>query len=110
MYLELTKGKESFTEELQHGLNVYKEIDEIDKDVPIMGIYYPNTKWKGRVTYRKGLWMLNNVRNIIGDKNWEKFTKNIYKDFCGRILTYDGFKKYLSKYDKDGSCIIKSDK
>ncbi|MFQ6002222.1 MAG: hypothetical protein ACE5KJ_00570 [Candidatus Zixiibacteriota bacterium] len=110
MYLEQTKGEDAFFKGLQQGLDAYKEIAGTDKDVPIIDVDFPNTREKGTVIYGKGPYVIDKVHREIGDENWEKLIKDIYKGFKGRIFTYDEFIKYLSKYDQDGTCVLKLEK
>ena len=110
MYLEKTKGEDAFTKDLQHGLDAYKQIAGSDKEVSIMDVDFPNTKEKATAIYGKGPYVIDKVRRQIGNTNWEKFLKEIYKDFKGKILTYDEFLKYLSKYDPDGAAVMKLNK
>ena len=110
MYLEKTKGADAFTKDLQHGLDAYKEIAGSDKEVSIMDVDFPNTKEKATAIYGKGPYVIDKVRRQIGDENWDKFIKDIYQNFKGKILTYDEFLKYLSKYDSDGKAIAKLNK
>jgi hypothetical protein len=110
MYLEKTKGIDAFTRGLQQGLDAYKEIAGSEKEVSIMDVDFPNSKEKARTIYGKGPYVIDKVRRQIGDENWEKFIKGIYKDFKGRILTYDEFVNYLSRYDKDGIAVEKLNK
>jgi hypothetical protein len=107
MYLEKTKGKDAFTQGLQQGLDAYKEIAGSEKEVSIMDVDFPNSKEKARVIYGKGPYVIDFVRRQIGDENWEKLIKDIYKDYKGKILTYDKFVKYLSRYDQDGVAVAK---
>jgi hypothetical protein len=110
MYLERTKGKDAFTQGLQQGLDAYKEIAGSQKEVSIMDVDFPDSKEKARTIYGKGPYVIDKLRRQIGDENWEKFIKGIYKDFKGRILTYDEFVNYLSRYDKDGAVVAKLNK
>ncbi len=110
MYLEQTKGEDAFTKGLQRGLDQYKEIAGTENEVAIIDVDFPNTKEKARVIYGKGPYVIDKVRRQIGDENWEKLIKDIYKDFKGRILTYNEFINYLSKYDRDGTCVLKLEK
>jgi hypothetical protein len=107
MYLEKTKGEEAFTKDLQRGLDAYKEIAGSDKEVSIMDVDFPNTKEKARVIYGKGPYVIDKVRRQVGDENWDKFIKDVYNNFKGKILTYDEFINYLSKYDRDGIAVAK---
>jgi hypothetical protein len=107
MYLERTKGEDAFTQGLQQGLDAYKEIAGSENEVSIMDVDFPNSKEKARTIYGKGPYIIDKLRRQIGDENWEKFIKGIYKDFKGRILTYDEFINYLSRYDKDGTAVLK---
>jgi hypothetical protein len=45
------------------------------------------------------------VEKQLGDESWDKFLKDIYKNFLGKILTYDEFTNYLSKYDPSGKAV-----
>jgi len=110
MYLEKVKGKDAFIKGLNKGLDAYKEFAGTDKDVPIIDVDYLDTKEKGRVIYGKGPYVFDQVRRQIGDENWLKFIRDIYKDFKGRILTCDEFINYLSRYDRDGTCVSKLEK
>jgi hypothetical protein len=107
MYLERTKGKDAFTQGLQQGLDAYKEIAGSENEVSIMDVDFPNSKEKARAIYGKGPYVIDKVRRQVGDENWEELIKDIYKDFKGKILTYDEFINYLSRYDRDGTAVAK---
>jgi hypothetical protein len=110
MYLEKIKGVDAFTKDLQRGLDAYKEIAGTDQEVSIMEVDFPNTKEKARTIYGKGPYVIDKVRRQVGDENWDKFLKDIYTNFKGKILTYDEFINYLSKYDRDGTAVAKLNK
>ncbi len=110
MYLEQTEGEDAFTKGLQRGLGQYKEIAGTENEVAIIDVDFPNTKEKARVIYGKGPYVIDKVRRQIGDENWEQFIQAIYKDFKGRILSYNEFINYLSRYDRDGTCVLKLEK
>jgi hypothetical protein len=109
-YLDKTKGSDAFNKDLQRGLDAYKEIAGTDKEVSIMDVDFPNTKEKARVIYGKGPYVIDKVRRQVGDENWDKFIKDIYNNFKGKILTYDEFINYLSRYDRDGTAVAKLNK
>jgi hypothetical protein len=110
IYLEQTKGEDAFINGLNQGLDTYKEFAGTDKDMPIIEIDFLNTKEKGAVIYGKGPYVLDKVRREIGDENWNKLIRDIYKDFKGKILYYEDFIKYLSRYDRSGKCVSKFEK
>lgn len=110
MYVEKVKGKDAFIKGLNEGLDAYKEFAGTDKDVPIMDVDYLNTKEKGRVIYGKGPYVFDRVRRQIGDENWHKLIRAIYKDYKGKILEYDDFINYLSRYDLEGTAVSKLEK
>jgi len=110
IYLERTKGEDAFLTGLNQGLDTYKEFAGTDKDIPIIEVDFLNTKEKGAVIYGKGPYVLDKVRREIGDENWNKLVRDIYKDFKGKILYYEDFIKYLSRYDRDGKCVSKFEK
>ncbi|MCJ7497744.1 MAG: hypothetical protein MUO78_06385 [candidate division Zixibacteria bacterium] len=110
IYLERTKGEDAFITGLNQGLDTYKEFAGTDKDMPIIEIDFLNTKEKGAVIYGKGPYVLDKVRREIGDENWNKLVRDVYKDFKGKILYYGDFIKYLSKYDRERKCVLKFEK
>jgi hypothetical protein len=110
IYLEQTKGEDAFITGLNQGLDTYKEFANTDKDIPIIEVDFLNTKEKGAVIYGKGPYILDKVRREIGDENWNKLVRDVYKDFKGKILYYEDFIKYLSRYDRDGKCVSKFEK
>jgi len=103
MQIKDSKGVDSFYVELNRSYDAYKKIAGTDKDVPILEIDMPNTAEKGRVLYGKGVYVLDKIRNQLGDDMWSRFVKELYNDFKGKILTYDHFMEYLTKFDTDGS-------
>jgi len=110
MYLRQTKGEEAYIQELQKGLDAYKKVAGTDKDIQIIDIDFPDTREKGRIIYGKGPYIIHKISMQIGEKNWGKLIKDIYKDFTGRIFTYKDFINYLSRYDRDGTCVSKFEK
>ncbi|MGB8657988.1 MAG: hypothetical protein WCE90_09430 [Candidatus Zixiibacteriota bacterium] len=109
-YLEKTKGELAFVQEMQRGLDAYKKIAGSEKEVSIMDVDFPNTREKATAIYGKGPYVFDKVRRQIGDDNWDKLIQDIYKDFKGKILTYDEFIKYLSRYDQNGAAVAKLNK
>ncbi len=103
MYIEHARGEDAFAEQLQHGLEAYRQAAESGNDVPILDVDFPNTREKATAIYGKGPFVLEKLRIAMGETNWEKFLRDIYRDYRGRILTYDRFLEYLSKYDRDGT-------
>ncbi|MCK4339215.1 MAG: hypothetical protein KAW87_04425, partial [Candidatus Cloacimonetes bacterium] len=110
MCLRQTKGEDVYIKGLQKGFDAYKEIANSDKDVPLIDIDFPDSPEKGKIIYGKGPYIIDQVCIQIGEKNWEKLIKDIYKDFKGRIFNYNDFISYLSKYDEDGTCVPKFEK
>ena len=110
IYLERTKGEDAFITGLNQGLDTYNEFANTEKDMPIIEIDFLNTKEKGAVIYGKGPYVLDKVRREIGDENWNKLVRDVYKDFKGKILYYGDFIKYLSKYDRERKCVLKFEK
>ncbi len=103
MYIEHAKGNNASTEQLQRGLEAYKQAVESGNDVPILNVDFPNTREKATAIYGKGPFVLEKLRNAMAETDWEKFLQDLYRDYRGRILTYDRFLEYLSKYDRDGT-------
>lgn len=110
MYIKQAHGMMAFTQNLKTGLEAYKGIAGTEKEVSIMDVDLPNTKEKATAIYGKGPYVIDLVQKQIGDENWEKFLRDIYQNFLGKILTYDEFVSYLSKYDKDGTAVANLNK
>jgi hypothetical protein len=103
MCIEHARGKDAFAEQLQRGLEAYKQAVESGNDVPILNVDFLNTKQKATAIYGKGPFVLEKLRMAMGETDWDEFLRDIYHDYKGRILTYDMFLECLSKYDPDGS-------
>ena len=105
MYVKQSQGVIAFTNNLKGGLEAYKKIAGTENEVSILDVDYPNTKEKATAIYGKGPYVIDLVETQMGDENWDKFLKDIYKNFLGKILTYDEFTSYLSKYDPSGKAV-----
>ncbi|MCK4856846.1 MAG: hypothetical protein KAT58_02655 [candidate division Zixibacteria bacterium] len=105
MNLRETQGEEAFAKDLNRSLDAYRQIAGSNKDVPILDIDAIDSNEKGRAIYGKGPYIIDRLVQQIGSDNWEKLLKAIYRNFKGRIFTYDDFIRYLSKYDPDGSAV-----
>ena len=55
--------------------------------------------------YGKGPFVVSKINKAMGDEKWLLFLQDLYKSFRGKILTYDNFEKYISKYDVDGNIL-----
>ncbi len=110
MYVKQSRGTIGFDQNLKTGLDAFKGIAGTEKEVSIMDVDLPNTREKATAIYGKGPYVIDLVQKQIGDENWEKFLRDIYKNFLGKILTYDEFVSYLSKYDQDGTAVANLNK
>jgi hypothetical protein len=105
MYVKQSQGVIAFTDDLNGGLEAYKKIAGTENEVSILDVDLPNSREKSIALYGKGPYVVDLVRKQLGDENWDKFLKDIYKNFLGKILTYDQFVSYLSKYDPSGAAV-----
>ena len=105
MYLREVQGEESFLELLNELLAKYKEFAGKENDIPIINVDSPNSREKGLILYGKGPFVLSKIHKAMGNENWLAFLQNLYKSFCGKILTYDEFEKQISRYDENGSLL-----
>jgi hypothetical protein len=102
-YLRQTRGEEAFQRAMQHSLDAYREIAGTPGDVPILSIDMPNTREKGLAIYGKGPFILDRVRQRLGDAKWSEWMRGIYQTYRGRILTYPEFEQSLAQYDPGGT-------
>ncbi|MFA4923229.1 MAG: hypothetical protein WC557_03455 [Ignavibacteriaceae bacterium] len=105
MYLRQTQGEESFLEALQEPLVKYKEFAGKENDIPIINIDSPNSREKSLILYGKGPFVLNRIEKKMGNEKWLSFLQNLFKSFRGKILTFNEFEKYISKYDENGNIL-----
>jgi hypothetical protein len=104
-YLNKSRGMTAFDQGLKEGLEAYKKNAGTENEVSILDVDFLNTKEKATAIYGKGPYVIDLVKKQMGDENWDKFLKDIYKNFSGKILTYDEFVSYLSKYDQSGKAV-----
>lgn len=96
MYLEETKGKESFTKEFDELKSEYvMDYVSTKQDVPLCNA------GSSRVTYLKGAFVMHQLRNVMGDAKWKDFLKDLFNQHKGKFITYDDFKVELSKFGRD---------
>jgi hypothetical protein len=103
MYVRDSEGKEAFNNSLLNPLERYKEFAGKESDVPVININMPDTKEKAIVLYAKGPFVLSKIEKEMGSENWKLFLRDLYQNFCGKVMTYADFKNYMAKYDKSGS-------
>ena len=105
MYLRQTQGEEYFQQTLKEPLEKYKEFAGKENDIPLINIDSPNSREKGLILYGKGPFVFSKIHKAMGDEKWLSFLQNLYKSFCGKILTYGEFEKQISRYDENGSIL-----
>ena len=105
MYLRQTQSEKSFLESLQEPLVKYKEFAGKENDIPLINIDSPNSREKSLILYGKGPFVLNIIEKKMGNEKWLSFLQSLYKSFRGKILTYNDFEKYISKYDENGNIL-----
>lgn len=98
MYLENSTGKDVFESELESQYAAYKNAVAGGTDIPILAVDMLDSKEKGAVIYGKGPMVLHRLRLSMGDDNWNEFLRDIYAEYCGKIITYDAFTGYVQKY------------
>jgi hypothetical protein len=105
MYVRYSKGEEAFDEALHEPLKQYEKFSGKENDVPIIDVDFPNSKEKGVVLYGKGPLVISKLHRQLGDDQWKALLRDLYREFLGKILTYDEFLSYISKHDKGGSSL-----
>lgn len=103
MYVDYSDGRKKFNESIQRSMDRYKEFAGAEKDIPIIEVDIPNTKEKSIILYAKGPFVLSKIEKEMGEENWITFLRELYKAFCGKIITFETFTDYLSKNDKTGN-------
>jgi hypothetical protein len=105
MYVRHSKGEAAFDEALHEPLEQYRQFAGKENDVPIMDVDFPNSKEKGLVLYGKGPFVISRLQRQLGNEEWKALLRDLYREFLGKILTYDEFRNYVSKHDKNGESL-----
>ena len=105
MYLRQTQGEELFLKSLREPIAKYNEFAGKENDIPIINIDSPNSREKSIILYGKGPFVLNRIEKKMGNEKWLSFLQNLFKSFRGKILTFNEFEKYISKFDENGNIL-----
>jgi hypothetical protein len=103
MYIKDTQGEESFNKEIENLKSTYDKIAGTENEVTVLDVDYPNTKEKGIVIYAKGVLILDKIKNLLGETNWNNLLKDFYKQYDGKIILLDDFVNLIDKYDSTGN-------
>ncbi len=104
-YLQNVEGEQAFQKTLNDSYNAYRPIAGTDKDIPILDVDFLNTKEKGAIIYGKGPYVINILRNRIGNEPWQRLWRGLFFEFKGKILSFDQLIEYMATYDGDGTAI-----
>ncbi len=102
MYVQATQGDSAFTEALNKGMKDYLEIKGTEDEVSILDVDFLSSQAKGSAVYGKGPYVIEITRKQIGSENWKMFIKEFYREFKGKIATYNDFVECLLRYDPTG--------
>jgi hypothetical protein len=102
MYVCHSEGEAAYEAALHGPLKQYAQIAGKENDVPIIDVDYSNTREKGLVLYAKGPLVIDKLQKQLGSDVWNALLRDLYKEFLGRILTYDDFQSSVTKHDKSG--------
>ena len=105
MYLQKVEGEEVFQKNLNNSYNAYKPFAGTEKDMPILDVYFLNTKEKGAITYGKGPYVVNILRKRLGDDTWHELWRRLYREYKGKIISFDQLIEYMTGYDIDQTAI-----
>jgi hypothetical protein len=101
MYLQKVEGEEIFLKNLNESYDAYRPVAGTEKDIPIYDVDFLGTKEKGAIIYGKGPYAVNIIRNRFGDEVWQKLWRNLYREYKGKIISYDQLIEYIGKYGKN---------
>lgn len=105
LYIQCTLGNDSLEKQLKTYLSNYNDINK-SKESSIFEIKNVHTQEDGYVIYQKRPLVVNKLKNLMGgNEYWEKFIKEIYSTYYGKLLTFNEFINILSKYDDKGNLI-----
>ena len=102
MYVRHLAGEVAYESALNEPLKQYEKFADKETDVPILDVDFPNSREKGLVLYGKGPLVIDKLQSQMGNDGWKNLLRDLYKEFLGRILTYDDFRASVSKHDKSG--------
>jgi hypothetical protein len=98
-------SEEEYEKSMMGTLEKYKEFSGTVNDIPLLDVDFPNTREKGLILYGKGPYIFSLLNKQMGDEKWHSFLQELYKEYRGKILTYENFRNDLAKYDDGGTLI-----
>jgi hypothetical protein len=110
MYLQKVEGEEIFLKNLNDSYDAYRPIAGTGNDIPIYDVDFLGTKEKGAIIYGKGPYAVNIIRNQLGNEVWQKLWRNLYREYKGKVISYDQLIDYIGKYDKKREVASELDK
>jgi len=99
LYLRDTQGEEAFRKDLDGNLDRYRKFAGSANDIPILRVDYLNTQEKGNAVAFKGPYLLDRVRQKMGDEPWRAFVRTLYTKKSGQMLTCREFLHELDRFD-----------
>jgi hypothetical protein len=107
MYVRHSEGEAAYKAALQRPLKQYEEFAGKENDVPILDVDFPNSREKGLVLYAKGPLVVGRLEMHFGNEKWKALLRDLYREYLGKILTYDDFRSIVAKHDKsDGGVTL----
>jgi hypothetical protein len=100
LYLRDSEDEVAFENEVNSAFSQYKPMAGAKDDIPVINITELHSQEKARIVYGKGPYILDLIRQEMGDRGFADFINKLYTDYKGRILTYNDFLELLSIADR----------
>jgi aminopeptidase N len=102
MFFENYWGADSLNTCIDMAKAYYNGYITPENDKLILDIPQQFTTWEEAViVYYKGPLIVHELRNMLGDEDWERFIKSFYATYKNKYATYNDFITVLSNYDKN---------
>jgi hypothetical protein len=96
LYMESKDSSQKIDSAIQEMLDEYKnEYVGTNKDTSLL------ESGSTRVTYIKGPYMMNEIRKCLGDSKWREFIRELYREYKGIFLDFNGFHNLLKRFSND---------
>lgn len=109
IYIQNAMGDDSLKKLIKTYQTPYNVIDT-SMVLSILETTNVSTGENAYVIYQKGPLIVNKLRNLMGNDNYQKFIREVYSTYSGQFLTYDDFIKVLRKNDTTGNWVSSLDK